>query len=121
MRDEAAFLWDMLDSALTIQRYAASRDVSDLRTDSLFQDAVLWRIGVIGEAARNVSEQTRAALPQMPFEKMAGMRNKIVHHYWEIDWNVVVDVVSVQLPKLILELKARLPAADVAEAEGDHA
>lgn len=69
------------------------------------QSAVLHQLTILGEAARRVSELFRTEHPSVPWVKMSGTRNRIVHEYSEIDLDVVWQIVSRELPLLIAEME----------------
>jgi uncharacterized protein with HEPN domain len=65
------------------------------------QDAVIRRIEIIGEAARRVSDETKATYPDIPWKEMAGMRNLMIHDYDNVDLSIVWQTVQKDLPFLI--------------------
>jgi uncharacterized protein with HEPN domain len=64
----------------------------------MIQDAVVRNLQIIGEAAKKVSPETRAASPDLPWRDMAGMRDRIVHDYFGVSLDIVWDVVTNHLP-----------------------
>jgi uncharacterized protein with HEPN domain len=72
--------------------------------DKRTQDAVLRRVLVIGEAAARLTPDTRAALDSVPFHKMTGMRNRVVHDYGQIDLEIVWEAAALHLPLVRDEL-----------------
>ncbi|BAS59350.1 hypothetical protein LBWT_53190 [Leptolyngbya boryana IAM M-101] len=95
----------MLQSAQIVMNYIAGRTKNELATDLQFQDAVIRRLLVIGEASNRISKATQQALTTIPWIAINGMRNRLVHEYDELDLNVVWDTVVNSLPVLILELE----------------
>lgn len=89
MERDLQSLLDMLQSAQIVMSYIDGRSLNDLATDLQFQDAVIRRLLIIGEASRRVSEKTRQTLPAIPWSAVNGMRNRLVHEYDEIDLDVV--------------------------------
>jgi uncharacterized protein with HEPN domain len=73
--------------------------------DDLVGFAVVRAIEIVGEAARHVTQETRDLLPQIPWTKIAGMCNRIAHNYLDVDYKIVWDVATVELPNLINELE----------------
>lgn len=71
----------------------------------LHQNAVARLIQVIGEAARQISETTIDANPQVEWSKIIGMRNLIVHRYFNIDLNIVWEVIEIHAEKLIQDIE----------------
>jgi uncharacterized protein with HEPN domain len=72
------------------------------------QDSVIRRLEVIGEAARRISDEGRAALPDLPWKAMIGMRNVMIHGYDDVDLAVVWNTVKDDLPKLVEALERSL-------------
>lgn len=85
--------------ALTYDAYAQNEDVQDI-TDRRFQ--------IIGEAARKVPEEIRQNHSQLPWSKMIGLRNFVVHEYKRVDRRVVWDTINKELPPLKTALKTLL-------------
>ncbi|MBW4694820.1 MAG: DUF86 domain-containing protein [Lyngbya sp. HA4199-MV5] len=109
MERDLQSLLDMVQSAQIVMNYAAGRSRDELATDLQFQDAMIRRLLIIGEASKRVSEKTRQALTTIPWSAMNGMRNRLIHEYDEIDLDVVWDTVINSLPTLILELEKVVP------------
>jgi uncharacterized protein with HEPN domain len=111
MRDEEALLRDMLDSALRIQREIGNTTYDEFVNDETLQDAVVWRLMVIGEAAKSISQATRLTLPGLPFDDIARMRNFMAHVYWRIDYKIVWDTATTDVSVLIQHLTPRVNKA----------
>jgi uncharacterized protein with HEPN domain len=78
----------------------AAIEMQDLMTNKVLSRACLKSLEIIGEASRNISEDLKTAHPEMPWRQMSGMRNKLVHHYFGVDWEIVDDVLKNELPDL---------------------
>ncbi|MGG6265732.1 HepT-like ribonuclease domain-containing protein [Leptolyngbya sp. AN03gr2] len=109
MERDLQSLLDMLQSAQIVMNYIAGRSRAELTTDLQFQDAIIRRLLIIGEAARRISETTRQTLTTIPWFAINGMRNRLVHEYDEIDLDTVWDTVINSLPMLISELERIVP------------
>lgn len=79
--DDIGRLRDILDAIQPIEHHLLGTDESKFASDLTRQDAVLYQIQIIGEAARNVSLDFQESHPEIPWSKMVGMRNKIVLDY----------------------------------------
>ncbi len=109
MERDIQFLLDMLQSAELIMSYINQCDKDEFIGNIQLQDSVIRRLLVIAEAARRVSETTRQTLPNISWQEINGMRNRLVHEYDDVNVNIVWDVVQFEIPHLISELKLRIP------------
>ncbi|NEQ66621.1 MAG: DUF86 domain-containing protein [Symploca sp. SIO2D2] len=109
MQRDLQFLLDMLQSAELIRTYTAQCSKSEFINNVQLQDSVIRRLLVIAEAARRVSEGTRQGLPNISWQEINGMRNRLVHEYDDVNLNIVWDVVQLEIPSLIEELKMQIP------------
>ena len=67
---------------------------------------MLRRLLVIGEAAARVTSETEARFESIPIRKMAGMRNRVVHDYGQVDFEIIWETVTIQLPEVLRALRA---------------
>jgi uncharacterized protein with HEPN domain len=108
--DETVYLARMLEMAREALTMSSGRSFDDLHENRMFQFAVAHAIELIGEAAHNVSSATKAELSDIPWNQIVGMRNRIVHNYWEIKLDRVWDVIVNDLKPLIAALERVVPA-----------
>jgi uncharacterized protein with HEPN domain len=78
----------------------ATIELQNLMDDKILSRACLKSLEIIGEASRNISEDLKKGHPEIPWRQMTGMRNKLVHHYFGVDWEIVDDVLKNELPDL---------------------
>ncbi len=109
MQQDLQFLLDMLQSAELIMNYTVQCSKDEFVGNVQLQDSVIRRLLVIAEAARRVSEPTRQTLPNISWQEINGMRNRLVHEYDDINLNIVWDVVQIEIPTIIEELKLQVP------------
>lgn len=83
-----------------IKRYTSDKSFNDFISDDMLYYAVIKNIEIIGEAANMLTEDFRNRHPQTPWKMVMGMRNYIVHEYFQVDNNIVWDVITVDLPLL---------------------
>ena len=105
MSRDSAYLLDILDAASLALSYVAGKTRDAFLADTQCQDAVIRRMEILGEAARRISEHTRAAHPELPWGAMVGMRNVMIHEYDSVDLTVVWDTVQRDLPALVSSLE----------------
>ena len=109
MRHDDAYLLDMLLAAREAVKFAAGLTYPQFEQDRMHQLAILKSIEVIGEAASQVSTDTREAHPEIPWHEIIGMRNRLVHAYFAVNLIRVWDTVQNDLPTLIAQLEPLVP------------
>ena len=114
MKDERVYLRHVLDAIGRIRDYTA--DGKDaFFADSKTQDAVVRNLEVIGEAVKNVSADLRTRHPDVPWRRIAGMRDKMIHEYFGVDPRLVWAVVENDLPELARKIESILKEWGAAE------
>jgi uncharacterized protein with HEPN domain len=98
----------MLEAAQQARSFIEGRQRADLDTDVQLRMALLRVLEVIGEAANKVTPEMRAAHPQIPWPKVVGIRNHLIHAYFEVDLDIVWKTVADSLPELVPMLQAIL-------------
>ena len=117
-KDDKLYLGHMLDTA----RKAACRVVENSRAaydaDEDLRIVIAHLVQTIGEAAARVSPATREAHPEIPWRQITGIRNRIVHDYLHVDYDVLWEVATRDLPVLITQLSPLIPPLPPGEANG---
>lgn len=90
----------MLQAIERIRRYTSGKTFEDFIADDMMYYAVVKNIEILGEASNMLTEEFRNGHPQTPWKQVSGMRNYIVHEYFQVDNNVVWDVITNDLPIL---------------------
>ncbi|MCK4376139.1 MAG: DUF86 domain-containing protein [Candidatus Brocadiae bacterium] len=119
MRDDAVYLGHIRTAIERIADYTAD-GVDAFLSDPKTQDAVVRNLETIGEAVKNISGSLKAKHARVPWRLIAGMRDKLIHHYFGVDVRLIWDVVAHDLPQLnahIQDILASLPD----EGEGGSA
>ncbi|MEM9244627.1 MAG: DUF86 domain-containing protein [Cyanobacteria bacterium P01_F01_bin.153] len=109
MQRDLQFLLDMLQSAELIETYTAQCSKKEFIENIQLQDAVIRRLLIVAEAARRVSEAKRQSLPNISWQEINGMRNRLVHEYDDVNLDIVWNVIQTEIPTLIEELKSQVP------------
>lgn len=99
MRDDKERLQDILDSINHIEKYAV-KGFEAFSQDELIQVWFLHHLQIIGEAARSLSQNLTDKYPEVPWGEIIGLRNVLVHNYFEIDQEVTWGIVENDLPPL---------------------
>ncbi len=101
-------LLHMVEASQAAMRFTSGRQREDLQTDQMLLFAVLRAIEVIGEAASKVSEDIRLANPNIPWKAIVGMRNRLVHAYFDVDPDMVWETLQMEIPSVLTRLKGLL-------------
>ena len=97
-REPVEFLSDIFESANRIRDYIADMTYEDFLGDLKTRDAVLRNLEVIGEASKYVDDEYRAQYPEIPWKEMAGMRDKLIHQYFGVNFEIVWAIIKDELP-----------------------
>jgi uncharacterized protein with HEPN domain len=108
-RDDTAYLLDILIAANKAIGYLDELSWNEFETSELHQDAAMRALEIIGEAANRVSDSTKAAHPEIPWNQVIGMRNRLVHEYFRINLAAVWDTVSRDLPEPVQKIEPLVP------------
>ncbi len=99
-RRDLLYLEDIIEACEKIQEYVQGYSYETFLADSKTRDAVARNLQIIGEAARRLSPELKDAHSEVEWNRIAGLRNRIVHEYSGIDWQIVWDVIVARLPEL---------------------
>jgi len=110
---DPAYLWDMLEAARAIVDFTQNLTLSEFlaagRDKEITRLAVERKLGVLGEAARRVSQQFCDAHSEIPWKEMIGLRNVISHEYDKVNHTAIYRIVRERIPELITLLEPLLP------------
>lgn len=101
-------LQHMLDYSRDAVRYAAEQTPDSLRADEVRVRALIYTVGVIGEAAANVSRELQEPNPQIPWAQVIAMRNRLFHGYTDINYERLWLTVKEAIPQLVTDLEKLL-------------
>ena len=108
-RDDTAYLLDMLVAAQDAVSFAEGMSYAEFLKDRRTQLSILKSVEIVGEAAARLSDNTRKAHRSIPWPEIIGMRNRLVHVYFDVDLPLVWDTVCNELPALITQLEPLVP------------
>jgi uncharacterized protein with HEPN domain len=103
-RPVSVLVEDMLERVDRISRYTRGLDYDAFVDDEKTIDAVVRSFEVIGEAARRLPPEFKAKHSEIPWHQIAGLRNRIVHEYFDVDLGLVWEIATTELPRLKVSL-----------------
>ena len=98
-RDPILYLEDIATSMQRVQEYTLGFDFQKFKWDYKTVDAVIRNFEVIGEASKNLPEDIKEKYPNIPWEEMYRLRNRISHEYFGIDYEILWDITTKHLPQ----------------------
>ncbi|MBL7891126.1 MAG: DUF86 domain-containing protein [Bacteroidia bacterium] len=100
MRDDKVYLQDIVESINIIQQHIGDKTEFEFSKEVLLQDAVIRRFEIIGEAAMKVSKAFKQSHPEIEWQLMVDMRNKLIHEYFGLSASTIYQTIHKDLPLL---------------------
>jgi uncharacterized protein with HEPN domain len=104
-KDDSVYLRHIIDAFMQIEDYMDGVSYDEFISNKLLQDGVIRQLEVMGEAARNLSEDLRCEYPQIPWRQMIGLRNRMIHAYFNVNLQIIWEIIQGDLPDLKRETK----------------
>ncbi len=104
-KDPIYFLKDIENSLLKIFRYTDDIDFDRFMTNDMLKDAIERNFEIIGEAVKKLPAEFREKYPHIPFRQVAGMRDKLIHDYFGIDYQIIWKTIKDKLPTFYSNIK----------------
>jgi uncharacterized protein with HEPN domain len=89
MRTEAQYLWDIIEASDAIDRFIGTKTMEQFLQDDMLRSAVYAKLIIIGEAVSKLSTGLTDKYPSIPWQKIRGFRNAVIHGYFKVDWDIV--------------------------------
>ena len=105
MRDCRLYLKDILAALESVETFVGGMGLDEFRADDKTASAVIRKLEIIGEAAKHIPDEFRRKYPQIPWKEMAGMRDRLIHFYFGVDYQLVWAAISKRIPELLKQLK----------------
>ena len=100
MRDSGLYLRDILSALEAIEAFVEDMDFDSFRDDDKTTSAVIRKFEIIGEASKNVPNRIKEQYPSIPWKDMAGMRDRLIHFYFGIDYELVWNTIRNRIPAI---------------------
>ncbi len=107
-RRDKDFLGDIKEAIERIASYTKGLTYKKFLLDGKTQDAVVRNFEIMGEAAKNISKELRSKHPEIQWKKISGLRDKLIHFYFGIDYKIVWNIARKELPKLSKQINNTL-------------
>ncbi|MCA9408866.1 MAG: DUF86 domain-containing protein [Candidatus Omnitrophica bacterium] len=111
-RGDIEFLQDIEEAGRRILEYLDKIQYKQFTEDIKTQDAVIRNFEIIGEVVKNISKELRERYPQVVWGDLAKVRDKLIHHYFGVNVDIIWDISEEELPQLILEIREILKDFD---------
>ena len=103
-RDFLLYFEDILDSIDKIKRYTKGIDLKSFESNDMIVDAVIRNLEIIGEASNKVPKIIRDKYPSIPWSEMYRMRNRAIHEYFGVDYEIIWSIIKEHLPLNYIDL-----------------
>jgi uncharacterized protein with HEPN domain len=110
--DPAISLRQMLDHAVEALEMAEGRSRADLDRNRMLNLALVRLLEILGEAAARVPAEERDCRPGIPWGTLIGLRNRLIHAYDQVDFDILWQILSTDLPSLVQELRRCLASIE---------
>lgn len=105
MRDYQLYLKDILSAMDSIEAFVEGMSFEEFRADDKTASAVIRKFEIIGEATKNIPDEIRQQYPTVPWKEMAGMRDRLIHFYFDVDYKLVWTTIKERLPQVKPEIQ----------------
>ena len=104
-RGNIEFLSDIKEAIRRIEVYIEKMNYEKFLQDIKTQDAVVRNLEIIGEAAKNISSDFKEKYPKIPWKELAGVRDRLIHHYFGVNYDIVWVIVNEELSAVIIQVE----------------
>ncbi len=111
-RDYTILLYDILDAIIKIEKYTYGMDYEGFCNNDMAVDAVIRNFGIIGEVSAHIPEEVKHKYPKVPWDKMKGMRNIVIHEYFGVEHDILWRTIKSSLSPLKEQIAQLLETKD---------
>lgn len=115
MQRDPAYLLDIATICSNIAELMEGSTKQQFLTEKRIHFSVVYEIAILGEIVKHLSPEFREIHPEIPWKQIAGMRDKLIHDYNQVDLNLTWQVANSQIPNLLEFILPLLPTEDNAE------
>jgi len=115
-RDYKLFIKDIISAMKSIEEFVEGLSLDEVREDDKTSSAVIRKFEIIGEATKHVPEDLKEKYPDIPWKRMAGMRDRLIHAYFGVDYRLVWEAIKIDIPELKPRLQQVLAELEKVEA-----
>lgn len=100
MRNPTLYLKDILGAMEAIEKFVTGVDFETFKNEDMRSSAVIRKFEIIGEATKNIPEDIKQMYPQIPWKDMAGMRDRLIHFYFGVKYDLVWNTIKTDIPRI---------------------
>jgi uncharacterized protein with HEPN domain len=114
-RNYRLFIKDIISAMKSIEKFVEGLSLDQVKEDDKTSSAVIRKFEIIGEATRHVPDNLKEEYPDIPWKRMAGMRDRLIHAYFGVDYKLVWEAIKIDIPKLKPRLEEVLAGLEKVE------